>query len=534
VRRPPIPGFIANLFADPTARSGLIAGSAALVAAALDPKVWGPSLPTVQSAIRDRPNLEAVVLLAMVAGAALLLLGGAVGDTARARPIIVGGLLVELVAGVLSLLVPDGPIFLAARFTGHAAAALVIPASLALVATSYAGIDRATAIGIAYGAYGAAGAGAPILLQLLPDQRWPAFLAAIAACLAALWVVRGRIPELPRPTAPERRYVVGTALWAFGVITTTVGLTWFSAAWNDPLRLALIAAGPVVIGLAGLRDRRGGPSSGAGVRIDRRPVGVAIFVGVVLGIAQTAPFLQLPLYFRFVLGYGPILAVVALAPLIVALVAAGPVAGILLARLSPRWLIGVGAILVGLANLALVLATTRSTSYLAFVVPLFLIGASYVVATTVRTAIIFASVPRGLPATAAALNETSIGVGSRIGIVLVTAVVAQTALDAFASSVAALPAADAESAIAAFREVLVAIGTPAFNQVVAGLSVADVAPYVDAYMAGLHAALGLCGLVAVVGGALAWALIGRRDALTTVYDLHEERAAAVGSGPSAA
>ncbi|HET9345712.1 MAG TPA: MFS transporter [Candidatus Limnocylindrales bacterium] len=526
--RPPVPAFIADLFADPTARSGLLAGSVALFAAALDPKVWGPSLPTVQSAIRDRPNLEAVVILAMVAGSAVLLLGGAVGDTARARPIIVGGLAVELLAGIVSVLVPAGPIFVASRFVGHGAAALVIPASLALVATSYQGIYRATAIGLAYGAYGAAGAGAPILLQLIPDQRWPAFLVAIAACAAALWFVRRRIPELTRPTAPERPYVVGTALWAFGVITATVGVTWFSTTWNDPLRLGLIAVGIAVLGLALAHDRRHQPSPGGAVRIDRRPAAAAIFIGVVLGIAQTAAFLQLPLYFRFVLGFGPVFAVVALAPLILALVLAGPVAGILLSRYSPRWLIGTGAALVGVANLVLLLTATRSTDYLAFVVPLFLIGASYVVATTVRTAVIFASVPRGLPATAAALNETSISVGSRIGIVLVTAVVAQYAIDAYAASVAGLPAAEAERALAAFREVLVAVGTPAFNQVVAGLQGVDVAPYLDAYLAGLHAALWLCGLVAVVGGAVAWALIGRRGALTTVYDHVDERTPAAG------
>ena len=526
--RPPVPRFIADLFDDPTARSGLLAGSVALFAAALDPKVWGPSLPTVQSAIRDRPNLEAVVVVAMVAGSAVLLLGGAIGDTARARPIIVGGLTAVLLAGVVAVLVPSGPIFVASRFAGHAASSLVIPASLALVATSYQGINRATAIGLAYGAYGAAGAGAPILLQLIPDQRWPAFLVAIAACTAALLFVRQRIPELTRPTAPERPYVVGTALWAFGVITTTVGLTWFSASRTDPLRIGLVATGLAFTVVAILHDRRRRTGTHAEVRIDRRPVAVAIFIGVVLGIAQTAAFLQLPLYFRFVLGYGPVVAVVALAPLILALVVAGPVAGILLSRFSPRWLIGVGAALVGVANLVLVLTATRSIGYVAFVVPLFLIGASYVVATTVRTAVIFASVPKGLPATAAALNETSISVGSRIGIVLVTAVVAQTALDAYATSVAGLPAAEAERALASFREVLVAVNTPSFNQVVAGLQGVDVAPYLDAYLAGLHAALWFCGLVAVVGGTVAWALIGRRDALTTVYDHVDERTSATG------
>ena len=120
----------------------------------------------------------------------------------------------------------------------------------------------------------------------------------------------------------------------------------------------MIAGGIGVLGLAIAHDRRRMESSVGEVRIDRRPVAVAIIVGVGLGIAQTAAFLQLPLFFRHVLGYGPVFAVAALAPLILALVAAGPVAGILLQRFAPRRLIGLGAILVGLANLALILIAT--------------------------------------------------------------------------------------------------------------------------------------------------------------------------------
>ena len=116
------------------------------------------------------------------------------------------------------------------------------------------------------------------------------------------------------------------------------------------------------------------------------------------------------------------------------------------------------------------------------------------VATTVRTAIIFASVPQGLPATAAALNEASISVGSRIGIVFVTAVVAEVATAAYTECVAALPAADASAAISAFRTVLVAIGTPSFSQVATTIGAADVLPYLDAYVSGLHEAFLLCGV----------------------------------------
>ena len=71
---------------DHVARRSLFVGALALVAAAADPKIWGPSLPTMQAAIRERPTIEVLVVFGAVGGAALLLFGGAIGDSARARP----------------------------------------------------------------------------------------------------------------------------------------------------------------------------------------------------------------------------------------------------------------------------------------------------------------------------------------------------------------------------------------------------------------------------------------------------------------
>jgi MFS family permease len=411
---------------------------------------------------------------------------------------------------------------------GHAAAAFVIPVSLALVATSYHGIARATAIGIAYAAYAAAGAAAPILLQIVPGQRAPAFIVAILACALAIWFARTRISDLPRPSTPERRYVVGTAVWAFGIITLTIGITWIGGGLDNPARWLLIVLGVAVVVTALLLDRRRARIHANPLDIDRRPVAVAVFVGIVIAIAQTAPLLQLPNYFHLVQGYGVFLSVAALGPMIVALVVAGPVAGYLLGRYSPRTLVGAGAVAVGLADLVLWLVATPSASYLAFVVPFLLVGAGFVVATTVRTAIIFASVPRGLPATAAALNESSLAAGSRVGMVVITAVVAQVALDTFTASVAGLPTAEAQRAIATFGDVLTAVGTPDFNQVAKAVNAADMQPYREAYTAGVRAAFGLGGVIAVGGGVIAWLALGRRDPLATVYEHRDEREAAAG------
>ena len=153
--RPPLPKVLADVFDDRQARTTLLAGAFALFAAGLDPKVWGPSLSTVQAAIRERPSLEAYVLLGAVASAILLLVGGAIGDLRRVRPLIVGGLATLVVTGSLGLLFASGPVFIAARVVGAAAAALTIPAALASVALAYHGVARATAIGIAYAAYAA-------------------------------------------------------------------------------------------------------------------------------------------------------------------------------------------------------------------------------------------------------------------------------------------------------------------------------------------------------------------------------------------
>jgi MFS family permease len=523
VRRPPLPAFIADVVAEPRSRNALLAGSAALFAAGLDPRVWSASLPTVQAAIRARPELEAVSLVAAVISAGLLLVGGVLGDSQRARPIVIGGLVVELVASAIGLVVPSGPIFVASRFAGTAAASFIIPVSLASVATSYRGVARATAIGLAYGAYGASQGVGPVLLQIQPDSRWPAFAAAIAACLIAIPIARRRIPDLARPTLVERPYVVATALWGLGIVMLTSGIIWFGSGWDNPVRWALIVLGGLALVAAGVHDRR---RRGSGtIHVERRPVAIAVFVGLVIALAQTVPMLQLPLYFQLVLRYGPFLAIVALGPLFAGLILAGPVAGMLLSRVAPRTLVAAGVLAVGVGDLALALLATPGAGYLGFVVPSVLIGAGFVVATTVRTAIIFASVPRGLPATAAALNEASIAVGTRIGVVLVTALVARVALAAYSASLSGLSGSDADRAIAAFGDLLTAVGTPAFAALSRGVDPSSFGPYAEAYATGVRVAL-VCGaVVAIAGGAVAWLFLGRQDPLTTVYEHRDERGA---------
>ena len=227
---------------------------------------------------------------------------------------------------------------------------------------------------------------------------------------------------------PERRYVLRDGAVGERVVAISAGVLWLGSGWDNPLRLAFIGLGvALLVGYLAWERGAGSPTRPT-LRVDRRPVTVALFAGVVIALAQSVPMVLLPQYFAIVDRFGPVFGMLAVAPLFLGLVVAGP------DRRLPAVAVhapGAGrgrAAGGGARQPRRRAARGPGTGYVLFVLPLLLIGAGFVVGTTVRTAIIFASVPRGLPATAAALNEASIAVGNRIGIVLVTAIVAGVAL----------------------------------------------------------------------------------------------------------
>lgn len=519
--RPTVPAVLRDLYRDPRDLRTLLIAALALAAAGLDPHVYNPGLVSVQNAVRARPELEQLLLVGSVIGALLLLVGGVLGDTDGRRRIMTISLGALVVTALTGLLVADGPLFIVSRFAGTAAAGVVLPVALAGVAVTYGGIQRATAIGLAYAAYGGASAAGPVLLTLFgpTGPRWPAFAAAGLVAGLALVAARRAWPDLPSPSRRQRRRVIATAIWAAGVVVTCIGVLGFGDGTVDPFRIAAVAVGVGILAVAALVER--GAKADDSVRIERRAVAMALFVGFVIAFAQAAPMLQLPLFFQLIGGYGPVAAVVATLPFIVALVVTGPIVGILLARIPPRPLLTFGVLAVGAGNLLMAIVLGGDAPYLAFVLPLVLLGSGFVIATTVRTAIIFASVPRGLPATAAAMNEASVALGTRAGLVSSTLFVATVALALYAATPG--DPASSEAGLAGFEDVLTAIGTPGFGALVGGMDRADVVQYARSYTDAVRLLLTGTGVITLLAAVATWFLVGRRDPLTTVWEHRDER-----------
>jgi MFS family permease len=541
VPRIKIPSFVKDVIEDPRQRGILIAGVLSMFAVGLVPRILSPGLPSAQEQLRAEPEIQNLLLLASFLSAATVVLGGLVSDLFRHRALLIGGLIVMLVASAVSIVVDDGPVFYAGNFAAVTAAGVVLAYAIGSVAVAYEGIPRATALGAVYGAYGAGTALAPALLTIIlvripsgdPSQpagfafeTWLAYLLAALAAGLALWAAGRWMPSLPDEAPAPKPVLFTLAVWAISILALVSGILALTRG-SAVVSVALVSLGALGLATAMLRIRQS-RAGFARLHFDQRGLAAALGIGIVVGFVQTIPLVLLPALFEYALDYGTLFALLAIAPFAIALFVAGPVSGLLLQRFEPRKVMAFGTGVLGLANILLAAVFSiigDDPNYLAFIVPLVFIGAGFVFSTTVRTAIVFASTPRGLPASAAAINETSVGLGSRIGVIFAITVVATTALDSARSKAAGRP--DAAELVEEFRHALEAVGTPRFREIIGvALDGADTLKrqaYASAYIDGVELALIASGVVGILGAVLAWFLLGKRDPLHTVFDMQDER-----------
>jgi MFS family permease len=129
----------------------------------LDATVVNVALPSIARSLSfPAGGLQWVVTAYVLASGGLVLLGGRAADVAGRRRIFLAGLALFTAASLASGLAPAAGALIAARVGQGLGAALLTPAALSILTTSYAGAQRATALGV-WGAIGGAGAAAGVL-----------------------------------------------------------------------------------------------------------------------------------------------------------------------------------------------------------------------------------------------------------------------------------------------------------------------------------------------------------------------------------
>src|SRR3954452_9607904 len=281
--------------------------------------------------------------------ASLLLLSGALADHFGRRRILIIGLLAMLVSSVLCAVAPTIGVLVAARVLQGAGAAMVVPTSLALLNGTLRVGDRARGIGLWAGLATIGSTVGPYAGGWLVDHagwRW-IFLLNIPLILLGLLALKW-VPESddePRPLSVD---VTGALLAVVGIGGVIFALTRGAASgWADPAVLIAGIAGVVALAALVPAERRG---EGTMVRLslftsrqfDAINVTTVLFYG-----ALAAGGYLLVLQCQLVLGYTASQAGAVAIPNSLLFLALSPVAGSLVARFGPRWLMAAGIVLVG-------------------------------------------------------------------------------------------------------------------------------------------------------------------------------------------
>ena len=237
---------------------------------------------------------------------AFVLPAGVMGDVWGHKRMLQVGLAAFIVATLLVGLAPTADFLIGARALQGLAAALLTPASIAILRTSIAPERQARAIGLWVTGTSLSSSIAPAfggLIGGLFGWRW-AFLVVIPALVIALWFARGIIDS---QRTDRRIDLVGGGIIAIAIGLLTAGLIeWPSRGILDPLVLGLLGAGVVVL-LVFIQHERRFPEPMIPPRAVRDRLMNRVHVFTIL--AWSTPLtmgLLISIRLQSALGYGPI------------------------------------------------------------------------------------------------------------------------------------------------------------------------------------------------------------------------------------
>jgi EmrB/QacA subfamily drug resistance transporter len=324
--------------------------------------------------------------------AALILLGGSLGDRYGRKRIFMIGTAWFAIASLLCGIAPTIETLVFARVLQGIGGALLTPGALAILEASFVREDRAKAIGAWSGLGGIGGALGPFLggwLVDIGDWRY-IFLINVPIAALVLWVAGRHVPESRNPAAAQNIDYVGVVTGAAGL----AGLTYAFTAWSargpgDPMVVGSLTVGVVALVAFVLVERRSAHPM-LPVRIFRNTAfSGANLVTFLVYAANGGVFFLFVINLQVVSGYTPLASGIALLPTTILMLVFSARSGALSQRTGPRIPMTVGPLICAVA-LVLMSRIGADAPYWSSVFPaviVFGIGLSALVAPLTSTAL---------------------------------------------------------------------------------------------------------------------------------------------------
>ena len=333
-------------------RRWLILGTVGLaqLMVVLDATIVNIALPSAQRALGfTTVDRQWVVTAYALAFGSLLLFGGRLGDLIGRKTTFLAGALGFAAASAVGGAATSFGMLVAARATQGAFGALLAPAALSILSTTFSDPkERGKAFGV-YGAIvGAGGAIGLVLGGVLTEYlswRWCLYVNLIFAGLAATGAVTLLRRQVSR--GRSRLDLPGVALVSASMFCLVYGFS--NAAnhnWHTPSTYGFLAAGVMLLAVfAFWQARTANPLLPLRVVLDRNRGGANLAV-LTVGTGMFGIFLFLTYYMQQTLGYSPVASGVAFLPVIAMVVVAANLSNVvLLPRIGPKPLVTAGMLL---------------------------------------------------------------------------------------------------------------------------------------------------------------------------------------------
>jgi len=321
----------------------------------LDASIVNVALPSIGKGLDfSQENLAWVVNAYVLTFGGFLLLGGRMADLLGRRRVFIGGLLLVAAASLAAGFAANEGQLIAARAAQGLGAAIISPAALSIVTTTFRdGAERNKALG-AWGAIAGAGGAAGVLLGgILTDGlgwEWVLWVnvpvALAAAALAPRLIAESRSESATRhfDTAGAITVTAGLSILVYAIVDAT------DAGWGSLQTIGLIGiAAALLASFVAIELRSKAPLMP--FRIFRlRTLTGANIVGLLVGASLFSMFFFITLYMQQVLGYSAIHAGLSYLPLALTIIVAAGIGSQLVTKIGfkPVLAVGLGFIVAGL------------------------------------------------------------------------------------------------------------------------------------------------------------------------------------------
>ncbi|MER5442382.1 MFS transporter [Streptomyces sp. NPDC002790] len=414
---------------DPNRWWALVVIAGAQLMVVLDMTIVNIALPSAQADLgMTDGNRQWVITAYTLAFGGLLLLGGRITDLIGRKLAFCVGLLGFAAASALGGAATGPGMLFGARALQGVFAALLAPAALSLLATTFTEPrERSRAFGV-FGAIVGAGAAIGLLaggfLTEYLDWRWclyvnvPIALAAFAGALVLLH--GGRVMTDPHLDVP------GAVLGCAGMLAIVYGFSEAeSRSWDDALVLTLLIGGVALLALFGWwQSRARVPLLPISVVSDRQRVGAFLTI-LFVTVGMFGVFLFLTYYMQRVLGYSPVRTGVAYLPITAGMIVGSTqIAARLLHRVPPRTLMVPGLVLAA-GGLAIIAQVGTEPAYASHLLPgMLMLGLGMGTAMMTSVSLATGSVAPQDAGAASATFNTAQQVGGSIGTALLNTIAA--------------------------------------------------------------------------------------------------------------